>query len=239
MPKDMTLGEFKGRLHGWLPCADELKRSMSCVEVVVGDRPLLNNEGMVSEAIPGTEVLAFLSVKPVKCCEAAASGCDPDDLRVVEIPEGLPEIGYAAFQGCSSLVSVSIPNSVTEIGKSAFEGCSSLASVSIPDSVTVIGCGAFHGCSSLATVIIPNSVTAIGVGAFASCCSLTSVAIPNHAADIGSFAFKGCSSLSTVIIPDSAEIVHDAFAGCSNDLSLNGTKHICQSDHVAETGTLM
>ena len=62
---DMTLREFKRQLHGWLPCANESTRSMSCVEVAVEDRPLLNNEELVSEAIPGTEVLAFLSVKPV------------------------------------------------------------------------------------------------------------------------------------------------------------------------------
>ncbi|CAJ1346191.1 unnamed protein product [Effrenium voratum] len=213
---DTTLRDFKTQLHRWLSCADEAKRRMSCVEVVVGDRPLLNNEEMVSEAVPGTEVLAFLSVKPVTCCSVSTSGCHPDDLRVVEIPDGVPAIWPGAFSGCSSLASVAIPDSVTEIREFAFRGCSSLASVSIPDSVAVIGGGAFHGCSSLASVTIPNSVTAIGVGAFASCCSLTSVAIPKSVTEIGPVAFKDCSSLATVIIPDSvSEIGHDAFAGCS------------------------
>ena len=37
MLTDMTVREFKRQLHGWLPCADESKRNMSSVEVVVGD----------------------------------------------------------------------------------------------------------------------------------------------------------------------------------------------------------
>ena len=64
---DVTLREFKRQLHGWLACADESRRSMSCVEVVVGDWPLVNNEEIVSKAIPATEVLAFLSIKLVTC----------------------------------------------------------------------------------------------------------------------------------------------------------------------------
>ena len=59
----MTVREFRRQLHGWLPCGDESQRKMSLVEVVVGATPVLNNEEMVSEAIPGAEVLAFLSIK--------------------------------------------------------------------------------------------------------------------------------------------------------------------------------
>ena len=71
----------------WLPCADESMRNMSSVGVAVGDKQLLNNEEMLSEAIPGAELAAFLSVKPVVCCRFSTSGCDPDDSCVVEIPD--------------------------------------------------------------------------------------------------------------------------------------------------------
>ena len=105
--------------------------------MVVGDKRLLNNEETLPEAIPGAEVPAFLSVKPVMCCSFSTSGCDPGDFRVVEVLAGTTEIEDSAFQGCGMLVSVTIPNSVTVIiGNGAFENCSSLASV---NSVTEMG----------------------------------------------------------------------------------------------------
>ena len=172
-----TMREFKRQLHAWLPC-DESKRNMSSVEVVAGDKHLLNKEELVSEAIPGAEILAFLSIQPVVCSSFQASGCEVEDLLVVEIPGDGMAIEDDAFEGCSSLARVTIPDSVTEIGHCAFEGCSSLASVTIPDSVTEIGHCAFEGCSSLASLTIPNSVTDLGLHAFHGCSSLASVTIP-------------------------------------------------------------
>ena len=166
-----TIREFKRQLHAWLPCEDESKRNMSSVEVVVGDKPLLNKEEPVLEAVPGTEVLAFLSIQPVVCSRFQASGRKVEDLLVVEIPNSVTGIGDHAFEDCSSLASISIPNSMTNIGSGAFQGCSSLASVGIPNSVTWIGDCAFKGCSSLASVTIPNSVILIGNRAFAGCSS--------------------------------------------------------------------
>ncbi|CAJ1399818.1 unnamed protein product [Effrenium voratum] len=218
---DMTLREFKRQPHGWLPCADESKRSMSCVELVVGDKPLLNNDEMVSEAIPGTEVLAFLSIKPVICKNFSTSDCDPDDFRVVEIPSGT---GNSAFEGCigksdhpklrdcdwtqclpgcSSLASLAVADSVNVIGTTAFEGCISLESVPIRNSVTEIPPFAFKGCSSLASLTLPNSAMFLSFGAFQGCACLTIVAIPNSVTQIGTLSFAGCSSLTSVAIPNS------------------------------------
>ena len=68
-----------------------------------------------------------------------------------------------------------IPDSVTNIGFAAFDSCTSLTSVTIPDSVTTIQVAAFEYCSSLTSVTIGNSVTTIGVAAFWYCPSLESV----------------------------------------------------------------
>ena len=206
---DMTLREFKRQLHEWLPCEDESKRNMSSVEVVVGDRPLLNKEQLVSEAIPGTEVLAFLSIQPVACASFKASGCEVEDFLVLDIPGDVAVIGYRAFEGCSMLASVTIPNSVTGTGDGAFEGCSLLASVTMPDSMTEIGHFVFKGCSSLASVTMPNSVTGIGDGAFEGCSSLASVTIPDSVTGMGHCAFKGCSSLASVTIPNSVTYISE------------------------------
>ena len=101
----------------------------------------------------------------------------------------LTEIGYKAFEDCSSLISVTIPNGVTSIESTAFRYCSSLTSVTIPNSVTSIGVAAFGDCSALTSVTIPNSVTSIGSDAFGNCSSLTSVIIPNSVTEIGDDAF--------------------------------------------------
>ena len=89
-----TIREFKRQLHAWLPCEDESKRNISSVEVVVGDKHLLNKEKLVSEAIPGAEVLAFLSIQPVVCSSFKASSCEVEDLLVVEIPGDVIEIDH-------------------------------------------------------------------------------------------------------------------------------------------------
>ena len=98
-----------------------------------------------------------------------------DNIKDVQILDGVTSIGEYSFYDCSSLTSVNIPDGVTHIGDWTFCNCSSLTSVNIPDSVTTIQMYAFSGCSSLTSVNIPNSVTTIGAWAFYSCSSLTKV----------------------------------------------------------------
>ncbi len=132
------------------------------------------------------------------------------DTNIV-IPEtynNLPvkEIGWGAFVGCSSLISVTIPDSVSTIGEGAFADCYSLTSVTIPDSVTSIGDGAFSWCYSLTSVTIGDSVTTIGEDAFEYCRKLTSVTIGNSVTTIGEHAFYGCDKLFEVINKSSLTI---------------------------------
>ena len=131
------------------------------------------------------------------------------------IPNSVTTIGWAAFSGCTDLISVSIPNSVTTIEWSAFSGCTSLHSVIIPNSVTTIEQEVFNGCTSLTSITIPNSVTTIEYKAFEGCTSLASVTIPNRVTTIKEETFKGCNSLASVTIPKSVTTIkEDAFYGC-------------------------
>ena len=56
--------------------------------------------------------------------------------------------------------SITIPNGVTEIPYDAFRGCSSLTSITIPDSVTSIGTDAFNGCI-LTKITGPSDVVSV------------------------------------------------------------------------------
>ena len=140
-----------------------------------------------------------------------------NNVKSVEIGDGITKIGDYAFYYCSSLTNITIPENVTSIGSSAFGGCSSLTNITIPENVTSIGSGAFSKCSSLTNITIPESVTSIGSYAFSECSSLTNITIPENVTSIGSYAFSGCSSLTNITIPESVTSIGSyAFSKCSS-----------------------
>ena len=169
------------------------------------------------------------------------------------IKDGTKTIADIAFYYCTSLTSITIPNSVTSIGYAAFTGCRSLISINvdannknyssvngvlfnkdktvlirypegktdtkytIPDSVTSIGRIAFSNCTSLTSITIPDSVTSVGDSAFYYCTSLTSITIPDSVTSIGDYVFYKCTSLTSVTIPNSVTSVGDsAFRYCES-----------------------
>ncbi len=140
---------------------------------------------------------------------------DCTNLKAVNIPDTVTEIGNSAFEGCSSLQKVSIPDSVTKIGDRAFTNCKSLIEINISRSVAEIGNSAFGGCSSLINVTIPSKVTKISEGLFGKCKSLTNVIIPDGVTEIGDKAFAACESLVGIIIPKTVtKIGKQAFVNC-------------------------
>lgn len=74
------------------------------------------------------------------------------------VPEGVVKIGWNAFSGCASLVSVTIPEGVTEIYEYAFSWCKSLTKVMLSESVTKIDESAFTNCKSLAEIRFSGTV---------------------------------------------------------------------------------
>ena len=69
-----------------------------------------------------------------------------DNIKTVLIEQGVTNIGYMAFDGCSNMATITIPESVTSIGEQAFRACISLTSVTLPEGVTSIGMETFCYC---------------------------------------------------------------------------------------------
>lgn len=148
-------------------------------------------------------------------------------IKSIDIPDHIKEIGDSAFCGCSGLTSVTIPDNVRSIGDAAFLKCSSLKNITLPSSITNIDRETFAECSGLTSIIIPDSVMSIGDYAFFRCSNLKSIKIPNSVMSIGEQAFYSCAGLTNVVIPDSVtSIGYDAFGYCVMLTQINyiGTK---------------
>lgn len=155
-------------------------------------------------------------------------------LTTARIPDGVEEIGYAAFYHCDELTDVVIPNSVKKIGVSAFDKTPWLSGwkanageageflivgdgillayrgrggeVSIPGSVKTIGPEAFRGLSKVTAVQIPDSVQEIGEGAFEDCDKLERIEGGEGLIKICDRAFAGCP-ISSVYIGSNVEAI--------------------------------
>ena len=100
-----------------------------------------------------------------------------------------------AVNGYDQVKEIELPDTVTEIGPKAFEKCLELEKIHIPDGVKKIGYGAFWDCRSLKGLTLPDSVEAIGNCAFACCNSLTEFRIPENLRSMGDGVFADCTSL--------------------------------------------
>lgn len=151
-------------------------------------------------------------------------------LQSVQIPNGVEEIGYAAFYHCDGLTNVVIPNSVRNIAASAFAATPWLSEwkqsgsgdflivgdgivlaykgsggvVSIPSGVKQIGAEVFRNNKNVTGVILPDSVEVIGEAAFENCSNLTSIEGGNHVKEVRDRAYAGCP-INTVHIPEAAQ----------------------------------
>ena len=85
-------------------------------------------------------------------------------LRSVEIPDSVVEIGSMAFWYCEALESVKLPKNLKTISRSMFYNCKNLA-IEIPEGITDIQDSAFEGCS-IKSMTIPATVEAISETAF-------------------------------------------------------------------------
>lgn len=144
---------------------------------------------------------------------SAFEGCT--SLSVINLPEGLSVIDNRAFAKCESLEKIDIPQSTVFIGNAAFYGCTSLDDVVLPENMSAISNNLFYNCASLKNITFPAKLTSIGQQSFYNCRKLSKLEIPNTVTTIADGAFYDCKGLTEIIIPDSVtDIGLDAFEGC-------------------------
>lgn len=131
----------------------------------------------------------------------------------LEIPYGVETIGAYAFSE-SNIRHVDIPESVTEIGPCAFSHCMNLRYIYLPQSIKEIGTSAFYWCKKLIEVNFHEGLETIGLDAFFSCENLDDIKIPNTVREIqdGAFAF---TSIDSITFPKNLKILgRDPFISC-------------------------
>lgn len=164
------------------------------------------------------------------------------ELMVVDLPEGIQEIGQFSFAR-SSLAQVSLPQSLQTIGYGAFYSCENLEKVELPENIQNIEPKAFEHTAWLeqflnygdadylisgnvivayrgnsSQVDIPEGVRIIAADAFAGHSEITSVNLPDSIEVIGEGAFENCSNLSKISGGTNVKQIKDrAFAGCRFD----------------------
>lgn len=129
--------------------------------------------------------------------------------RSYAIPAGTTRIGAFAFAGCTGLEQVEIPEGVTDIGYRAFEG-SGLTALSTPKSVVRIADGAFAFCANLAAATIAAGQVGHGSPwdgdyadyAFEYCTALEAVTLGPGVTEVSQYAFSG-SGVRKLFVPSS------------------------------------
>ncbi len=144
----------------------------------------------------------------------------------------------------NEIKTININEGVTNIGKAAFGYLHYLTSVFIPDSVTMIGEGAFYNCWELDSITFSRNVISIAESALRGCHSLTSIIVDknnkNYSSDSYGVLFNkdktiliqypAGNNLEKYTIPNSVIVTLDAaFSGCDNLLNVeigNNTMNI-------------
>ena len=174
-------------------------------------------EGSVLNIPPRIDGLKVTSV-------GSSAFAENQELTNVVFPDGLQNIGWNAFSGCSNLKAVIVAGRPSYISSGAFSGVAGLHLI-IPEGTRMIYGGKYYynnpdalyidWMESLTGITFPGTLEIIGEESFYNCNNLASVSIPESVTKIGNAAFSHCSALKSINLPESlTEIGSSAFAEC-------------------------
>ncbi|MGN0819367.1 MAG: leucine-rich repeat domain-containing protein [Christensenellaceae bacterium] len=188
--------------------------------------------------IPARGVIDGVSY-PVKAIKEKAFSRNGTFVNV-RIADGVEFIGERAFLWCQGIKTLVVPDSVTNIGFGAFNGCSSLVEITLPfvgnnrdeslnshfgyvfaaeshednagytpntlktvnvTDATFIGDYAFNSMRKLKNVNLNEGITKIGQRAFFWCEGLEELTIPKSVVEYGDSSLNGCSHLVKLSVP--------------------------------------
>lgn len=132
-----------------------------------------------------------------------------ENLKSVNIANGVKLIGTNIFDSCSSLAEVRLPADLIDIPAMTFQRATNLTAITIPETVTKIGNSAFYE-TGLTEIVIPKSVISIGSSAFHKS-KLTKITFNEGLEEVGMFAFSE-TNITNVTLPKSLKsVLDDAF----------------------------
>lgn len=120
-------------------------------------------------------------------------------IESISFPLSLKIIEGWAFRFSENLKSIEIPDSVTEIGKLAFEFCTGLENVKLPNRLTVLKQQTFSGTKNLKEIDIPGSVKEIESASLGWSNSLETIHLHDGLEILNDLT--QCKSLKNVLIP--------------------------------------
>ena len=154
-----------------------------------------------------------------------------NNIRSVEIGEGITSIGSCAFYKCVNLASAVIPEGVTTLGDSAFSCCPSLKEIYIPSTVEKIGTRTFSWFVGLEKITVSennpvfhsdgNCIIETATKTLLSGCNTSVIPTDGSVTAIGDDAFSGCNGLSSIVIPDCITSIGECpFVFCNSNLTV-------------------
>ncbi len=156
---------------------------------------------------------------------------------ILQVPDGVIEIGYRAFYSNTTIKQIVLPESVVKIGIQAFAGCTALEQMIVPDGLQQVGWEAFADTAWLAAQ--PEGVVYAGKLALMLkgnrkelyTKELQQVQVQDGTTKLCADLFRNCTALEQVELPDSLECIDDrAFQNCRK------LKHIAIPHHVSRIG---
>ena len=160
---------------------------------------------------------------------------------IVEIEDGITQIGNNSFYKATKVGKIIIPSSVTTIGNYVFyemtqitkqtrTATNELYAITIPDTVTTIGNYLFYKCTNLASYEVPKAMIdskKINNGTYYGTKITTLLGVPNDIETIGDYAFYGCNEITTLVIPNGVKTIRTyAFSRCTNITELDLTSNV-------------
>lgn len=160
------------------------------------------------------------------------------NLKEINLPDTLFEIGANAFNGCTSLTSITLPAACVTVAPTAFTDCTALTGIEVdPDNRTIRSVDGvlyqltdgeikelilYPTAKPTTEFVIPEKVTTLGARIFKGNTFLRKVTISGDVIELGSSLFSGCTALEEVILPDTLQTIENsAFEGCTSLKSID------------------